>query len=270
MAGALTQAKPASPLLDKTGIERISPLSAAIIPGMLFWFEPGTMADRALIPANGALVENQSGWGIDLLGDSARYLTVTNSITTGAVSRTSTGALDVLHARGVATGSETLSFANQRIRDHIDSNRGTRRWANVFAYEILQAPASTYTPSISQRIMGLVDATNYKTAIAVSSDRTQITGYPTGATRIFNQPGSATGGRSIVVTVHEGYTGAASASATLLNLHNGGSGSPAPSFRVFHAGIADLSVSGLGPTAFAALMQARYEESQAAGGIYAT
>lgn len=269
MPAGLAVAKLAPALLDKTGLKRIQPITPAVMPGMLFWWEPGTMVDRTLVPKTGDAIENQSGWGIDLLGESARYLPVTNSIVSGTASRPASGAFDVSHARGTAPGAEIFSLANQRIRDHIDNNRGTRRWALVFAYEILQAAASTYSPSVSQRIMGLVDNTNYKTAIALSSDRSQVTGYPTGATRIFNQPGSATSGRSLVVTVHEGYTGAASASATLLGLHNGGAGAPAPSFRVFQAGIADLSVVGLGPAAFAALMQARYNECQAAGGIYA-
>lgn len=228
------------------------------------------MADRGLVPKTGDLIENQSGWAVDLLGESARYLTVTNSIATGTVSRTSTGAFDVRHGRGVATTAEIFSLANQRIRDHIDANRGARRWAHVLAYEVLEKAADTYSPSPSQRIMGLVDASNYKTALALSSDRSQITGYPTGATRVFNQPGSATGGRSIVVAVHEGYTGAASASSTLLSLHNGGAGAPAPSLRLFQAGIADLNIVGLSPTPFAALMQSRYNECQTAGGIYGT
>lgn len=264
---SVAAAKPASALLDTTGMKRIQPLSPAVMPGMVFWFEPGTMADRTLIPANGSLIENQSGWGVDLLGESARQLTVTNTIVSGSVSRPKT-ALQVTQGRGVASGAEIFSLANQRIRDHIDNNRG-RRWAHVFAYEIIQAADVSYAPTVSQRLMGLVDATNYKTAVALSSDRSVVTGYPTGASRIFNQQGSATGGRSLVVTVHEGYTGAASASSTLLSLHNGGAGAPAPSFRVFQAGIADLTVTGLGPSAFAALVQARYDACQAVGGIYA-
>lgn len=262
-------ASPASSLLDKTGLKRHAPVSPAVIPGMLFWWEPGTMADRGLVPKTGDLIENQSGWAVDLLGESARYLTVTNTITSGKVSRTSTGAFDVRHGRGVATGPEIFSLANQRIRDHVDNNRGAHRWAQVLAFEVLEKATDTYVPPASQRLMGFVDASNYKAAIALSNDRSQITGYPTGATRVFNQPGSATGGRSIVVTVHEGYTGAASASSTLLALHNGGANAPAPSLRLFQAGIADLNVVGLTPTPFAAIMQDRYNECQAAGGIYA-
>lgn len=269
---ALVAAKPANRLLNKSMLERINPITPAVMPGMLFWFEPGTMADRTLVPKNGDLIENQSGWARDLLGEGARYLAVTSSITTGTVSRQEgTGALDVLHKRGVATQGEILSFANQTIRDHVDAtvNRTSHLYANVFACQVLEKAADTYVPKISERIMGLVDSTNYKTAIAVSSDRTQLTGYPTGATRVFNQPGSATAGRSLVVTVHNGYAGAASASATLMSLHNGGAGSPAPSFRVFQAGLADLTVAKLTPAEFFARMLARYNQCQAPGSIYA-
>lgn len=264
---SVAAAKAASSLLDTAGLQRIQPLSPAVMPGMLFWWEPGTMADRTLVPENGDLIENQSGWGVDLLGESARFLTVANTITTGEVSRPASGAFDVVQGRGVAAGVEQFSLANQRIRDHIDDNR-SRTWALVFAYEVLEAPG-TYTPSVSQRIMGLVDSSNYKTAIALNGDRTQLTGYPTGTTRVFNQPGSATAGRSLAITVHDGYTGAASTSSTLLLLHNGGAGAPAPSLRVFQAGIADLDVVGMTPAAFAAVIQARYDECQAPGGIYA-
>lgn len=258
---------PPSALLDKSAFKRIAPIPPLVIPGLLAYWEPGTMADRTLVPANGSLIENQSGWGVDLLGESARFFTVANTITTGTVSRPPSGAFDVVHGRGVATGAELFGLSNQRIRDHIDGNR-SRRIGQFWAYEVLQAPGS-YTPAISQRFSGLVDNTNYKEALALTSDRTQVTGYPTGATRVFNQPGSATGGRNLAITVHDGYTGAASTSPTLFLDHNGGSGAPAMSARTFMRGMIDFTVAGLTTTQVAALITARYNETITAGGIYA-
>ncbi|MDQ1174152.1 hypothetical protein QE430_002459 [Microbacterium testaceum] len=258
---------PAPSLLDKTGLKRMAPLPPLILPGLLAYWEPGTMADRSLVPANGALIENQSGWGIDLLGEQARFLTVANTIATGTVSRPSGGAFDVVHGRGVATGVELFGLSNQRIRDHIDGNR-SRRIGQFWGYEVLQAPAS-YSQAISQRFSGLVDASNYKEALALSADRTQVTGYPTSTTRVFNQPGSATGGRNLAITAHDGYTGAASTSSTLFLLHNGGANAPAMSARTFMWGLIDYSVLGMTPTVFATYIQARYNENLAMGGIYA-
>jgi len=104
-----------SSLFDRSGVKRMSPMSPLIIPGLLAYWEPGTMADRTLVPANGSRIENQSGWGVDLLGESARYFDVTNTITTGVVSRPASGAIDVVQGRGVATGAEIFSLGNQRI-----------------------------------------------------------------------------------------------------------------------------------------------------------
>ena len=258
---------PQSALLDTTALKRIAPITPLIIPGLLAYWEPGTMADRAAVPANGSLIENQSGWGIDLLGESARYFTVANTIATGTVSRPASGALDVVHGSGVATVAELFGLSNQRIRDHIDGNR-SRRIGQFWAYEVLQ-PAATYSPSASQRFSGLVDSSTYKEALALSADRTQVTGYPTGATRVFNQPGSATGGRNLAIAVHDGYTGAASASTTLFLQHNGGSGAPAMSARTFMWGMIDFTVAGITTTQAAALIQARYNENIGTGGIYA-
>lgn len=269
MPGTLTAAKPASSLLDKTGIERVSPMNPIVIPGLIAFWEPGTMADRTRLPANGELVENQSGWAVDLLGESARWFTFGNSLVTGVASRQSgTGAYDVVHGRGTATQAESISLQNQRIRDHIDGNR-SRRYLQFWGYEVLQAPG-TYTPAFSQRFSGLIDNSNYKAALALSSDRTQVTGYPTGATRTFNQVGSATGGRSLAITAHDGYTGAASTSTTLFLQHNGGAGAPAMSARTFMWGIVDMTIPGLTTAQVVALIQARYNENLAPGGIYAT
>lgn len=259
---------PPSSLFDPTGLQRISPPNPAVIPGTLFWWEPGTMASRTLVPASGDLIENQSGWAIDLLGEQARWLTYRSTLASGVASRLQPGGeFRVAHGRDVATAAEIVTLENARVRNHIDDNRG-HRWGQVFAYNVTQPP-KPYIPPISQRVMGLVDNTNYKTAIALTSDRTQLTGYPTGATRLYNKPGSTAGGRDIVITVHDGYTGAASASNTLLGLSNGGANAPAPSYDVLFAGIVDLTVAGLSPTPWAALMLAHYAEVQAPGGIYA-
>lgn len=268
MVEPIASVRAASPLLDKTGLKRISPISSAVIPGLIAFWEPGTMADRSLVPANGALIENQSGWAIDQLGESARYFTFGNSLITGVASRHAvTGAFNVVHGRGVATQGESISLANQRIRDHIDGNR-SRRLLQFWGYEVLQAPA-VYAPAISQRFSGLVDNTNYKAALALSSDRTQVTGYLTGATRVFNQPGLATGGRSLAITVHDGYTGAASASPTLFLQHNGGESAPGMSARTFMWGMVDMTIPGLTMAKVIALIQARYDQTLAPGGIYA-
>lgn len=259
---------PPSSLFDPTGLQRISPPNPAVIPGTLFWWEPGTMASRTLVPANGDLIENQSGWAIDLLGEQARWLTYKSTLITGAASRPQPGGqFRVVHGRGAATQAESVTVENQRVRDHIDSNRG-HRIGQVLAYDVTQKP-DAYSPSVGQRVMGLVDSSSYKAAIALSSDRTLLTGYPTGATRIYNKTGSTAGGRDIVITVHDGYTGAASTSPTLLGLNNGGAGAPGMSPDVLFAGMVDLTVAGLGPNAWATLMLAHYSEVLAAGGIYA-
>ncbi|MCD2170349.1 hypothetical protein LPW41_11640 [Microbacterium sp. JC 701] len=259
---------PPSALFDPTGLQRITPPNPAVIPGTLFWWEPGTMASRTLVPANGDLIENQSGWAIDLLGEQARWLTYKSSLLTGAASRLQpNGEFRVTHGRGAATQAESITLENQRVRDHIDGNR-SRRIGQVLAYNVTQKPEA-YTPSVSQRVMGLVDATNYRAAIALSSDRTLLTGYPTGATRLYNKTGSTAGGRDIVITVHDGYTGAASSSPTLLGLNNGGAGAPGMSLDVLFAGMCDLTAANIGPVAWATLMLAHYNEVLATGGIYA-
>ncbi len=222
--GAGLGAAPSS-LFDPTGLQRIAPPNPAVIPGTLFWWEPGTMASRTLVPANGELIENQSGWAIDLLGEQARWLTYKSTLATGVASRLQPGGeFRVAHGRDVATASESVALKNQRVRDHIDANRG-RRYGQVFAYNVTQ-PSKAYSPSVGQRVMGVVDSSSYKAAIALSSDRTLLTGYPTGATRLYNKTGSTAGGRDIVITVHDGYTGAASTSPTLLGLNNGGANAP--------------------------------------------
>jgi hypothetical protein len=208
------------------------------------------------------------GWAADATGSAlAKTLQLVNGITTGLVERTPKGGLHVAHKKGAGTGNQTLSLGNQQIRDYVAANP-SHTYYEGYSYTLTALPGA-FTPAASQRLLG-VPGTGFNDGFSLNltGDRTQIVGYPVGATRILTTPAPVALGIGFAEAAWAGLTGTLSTSPTLILFHNAGANSPGLSLIHYSAIIEDCTASGRTPAQVSTLFKARHQQIRGIGGRY--
>lgn len=145
-----------------------------------------------------------------------------------------------------ATANQSMYLASNAVRDYMQANRGHAFFLGWFGRQLDVSPNPSTAPN-SARLLGVINSASAPVAAILRGTDNVIGGKPEATRTAVRQSVSAagTGWKNVYAAFTDLSAGTPGSSNAVMLHHNGGAGSPSPSYVSYMSMIIDLTVADI-------------------------